>query len=86
MEIDRIGAGNYAIDNIGSNHLDAVFVDHNNNGQVWIDTYTKYHEDSDEYYSARPQSTTFGWVDADTAELIALAILDAVYEARKGKA
>lgn len=82
MEIDRHGEGYYSIESIGNDNLDAVYVDVSAGGSVWIDTYTKNHEDP-EYYSARSTATTYGWIDPDTAEVIALAILEAVNKARR---
>lgn len=82
METERFRPGHYSMQNIGSNGLDAVMVDCSSTGQVWIDTYTKNHKDP-EYYKATSVATTFGWINADDAEVIALAILEAVSESRK---
>lgn len=82
MEIRRFKPGHYSFANIGSDSLDTMLIDGTAPGQVWIDAYTKHHNDP-EYYSATSVATTYGWVSVDDAEAIALAILDAVSEARR---
>lgn len=81
MEIKKDGPGWYDIENIGCSSLDKIYIQRGRAG-VWLDTYTPVNENP-EYYSARDQMTTFGWLSPDDAEALGLALIDAAQEARR---
>jgi hypothetical protein len=80
-EVARLREGRYSITEIGAVSLDNIEIDSEFN-RVWIDTYTKA-QDTPDYYPESSIMSTYGWISADDAEIIALAILDAVARARQ---